>query len=501
MSATEILRADGVHKRYGGVHALRGAHLHVRPGEVHALVGENGSGKSTLLKILSGQVQRDSGEITLAGEPMNVRNAMEALRQGIATVTQETTLAPDLSIAENVFLGHRMVARHGFIDWRSTRRRAREALARLGLDLDPSLPVRRLRPDQQQMVEIARALSIDARVLILDEPTSSLTDDEVESLFRVVGRLRDEGVAVIFVSHRLSEIFRIGDRATVLRDGHTVGEGHLSELERPKLIELMVGHALDDAFDQAEHEQAAPGLVLEVRGLTLPGAFHAVDLDVAPGEIVGLAGLVGAGRSELMEAIFGLRKPQGTVKVAGRPVAYRTPQQAVRDGVAFVPADRKRQGLVLQMSVLQNLMMAATSRIARLRSPRGGEELAVAQRTISELRIHAHSPRSLVSTLSGGNQQKVVLGKWLTTNPKVMMLDEPTRGVDVGAKAEIYRLLFASAERGIGVVVSSSEVPELLTLCNRILVLFRGRVVATLLRDEATEARIAHFAGGHHEQR
>ena len=501
MSATEILRADGVHKRYGGVHALRGAHLHVRPGEVHVLVGENGSGKSTLLKILSGQVHADSGEITLEGKPMHVRNPTEALRRGIATVTQETTLAPDLSIAENVFLGHRMVVRRGFIDWRGTRRRAREALARLGLELDPTLPVRRLRPDQQQMVEIARALSIDARVLILDEPTSSLTDDEVESLFRVVRRLRDEGVAVIFVSHRLSEIFQIGDRATVLRDGHTVGEGPLSELDRPKLIQLMVGHALEESLDQADHEPSVSELALEVRGLTLPGTFDSVDLDVAPGEIVGLAGLVGAGRSELMEAIFGLRKQNGTVKVAGRPVSYRTPQQAVRDGVAFVPADRKRQGLVLQMTVLENLMMAATSRVARLKPPRGGEELAVAQRTISELQIHTHSPRSPVSTLSGGNQQKVVLGKWLTTSPKVMMLDEPTRGVDVGAKAEIYRLLFASAERGIGILVSSSEVPELLTLCHRILVLFRGRVVATLSRDEATEARIAHFAGGHHEQR
>jgi ABC-type sugar transport system ATPase subunit len=501
VSATEILRADGVHKRYGGVHALRGAHLHVRPGEVHVLVGENGSGKSTLLKILSGQVQADSGTIVLEGKPITVRNPTEALRRGIATVTQETTLAPDLSIAENVFLGHRMAARRGLIDWRGTRRRAGEALGRLGLELDPSLPVRRLRPDQQQMVEIARALSIDARVLILDEPTSSLTDDEVEALFAVIRRLREGGVAVIFVSHRLSEVFALADRATVLRDGHTVGGGPMSELDRPKLIELMVGHVLDDTHEQAEREQAAAGLALEVRGLTLAGSFDSVDLDVSPGEIVGLAGLVGAGRSELLEAIFGLRKAHGTIKLEGRTVHYRRPQQAVRDGVAFVPADRKRHGLVLQMSVLENLMMASTSRVARLRPPRSGAELATAQRTIKELRIHAHSPRASVSTLSGGNQQKVVLGKWLTTNPRVMMLDEPTRGVDVGAKAEIYRLLFASAERGIGILVSSSETPELLTLCDSILVLFRGRVVARLSRDEATEARIAHFAGGHHEQR
>ncbi len=416
-------------------------------------------------------------------------------------MTQETTLAPDLSIAENVFLGHRMVARRGMIDWRGTRRRAREALARLGLDLDPSLPVRRLRPDQQQMVEIARALSIDARVLILDEPTSSLTDDEVQALFLVIRRLRDSGAAVIFVSHRLSEVFELADAITVLRDGHTVGGGAMAGFDRPKLIELMVGHALDDAYQQVDRDRQAPGLAMEVRGLSLPGVFDSIDLDIAPGEIVGLAGLVGAGRSELLEAIFGLRKAQGTIKVGGEPASYRRPQQAVRSGVAFVPSDRKRQGLVLQMTVLENLMMASTSRVNRLRPPRAGEELASAQRTISELRIHTHSPRAPVSTLSGGNQQKVVLGKWLTTNPRVMMLDEPTRGVDVGAKAEIYRLLLSTAERGIGILVSSSETPELLTLCHRIVVLFRGRIVATLTRDEATEARIAHFAGGHHDSR
>jgi ABC-type sugar transport system ATPase subunit len=349
------------------------------------------------------------------------------------------------------------------------------------------------------MVEIARALSIDARVLILDEPTSSLTDDEVESLFAVVRRLRADGVAVIFVSHRLSEIFELADRITVLRDGRTVGGGPAAEFDRPRLIELMVGRELDEAFDQSEHEAPDAGPVLQIRQLSMLGVLDSIDLEVAPGEIVGLAGLVGAGRSELLETVFGLHKAQGTIAVAGRAVAYRRPQHAVRDGVAFVPADRKRQGLVLQMSVLENLMMASTSRVARLTPPRADREGATARRMISELRIHTHSPGAPVSTLSGGNQQKVVLGKWLTTSPKVMMLDEPTRGVDIGAKTEIYRLLFEAAERGIGVLVSSSEVPELLTLCDRILVLFRGRVVAALTRAEATEARIAHFAGGHHD--
>jgi ABC-type sugar transport system ATPase subunit len=496
-AGTAIIQADGVHKRYGGVHALRGAGISVYPGEVHTLVGENGSGKSTLLRILSGQIQPDAGSITLAGRPLSVRNPTDALRQGIATVTQETTLAPDLSIAENVFLGHRMAARHGFIDWRRTRALARQALARLDLDLDPGTIVRRLRPDQQQMVEIARALSIDARVLILDEPTSSLTDDEVRSMFGLVRRLRDDGVAVIFVSHRLSEIFELADRVTVLRDGHTVGGGPATEFDRPKLIDLMVGRALIDTQPQAAQDRDA-ATVMRVRNLSLPGVFDSIDLDVSAGEIVGLAGLVGAGRSELLEALFGLRRAHGTVEVGGRAVGYRRPQQAVRDGVAFVPADRKRQGLVLQMSVRDNLMMASTSRAARIRTPRASRELTTVRQVISELQIRTHSPRAPVSTLSGGNQQKVVLGKWLTTSPKVMMLDEPTRGVDIGAKAEIYRLLFSSAERGLGILVSSSETPELLTLCDRILVLFRGRIVAALARADATEARIAHFAGGHH---
>jgi ABC-type sugar transport system ATPase subunit len=491
-----ILRAERMHKRYGGVHALRGATLEIYPGEVHALVGENGSGKSTLLKILSGQVQADEGTITFAGRPVSFRSASDALRAGIATVTQETTLAPDLSIAENVFLGHRMAKRLGLVDWRRTRRLAREALARLSLDLDPATPVRRLRPDQQQLVEIARALSIDARVLILDEPTSSLTDDEVEALFAIVQRLGAEGVATIFVSHRLDEIYAVAERATVLRDGHTVGTGTTAELDRPRLIELMVGRALEDVSAQAQAE-ASGDAVLRVRNLSVPGVLDDVSLDVAPGEIVGLAGLVGAGRSELLEAIFGLRRATGTVAIAGRETVVRNPRRSIRDGLGFVPADRKLQGLVLDMSVRENLMMASTARLARLRRPSAARELGAVLSTIDRLRIRAHSPRAIVSTLSGGNQQKVVLGKWLLTNPKVLMLDEPTRGVDVGAKAEIYRLLFEAAGRGIGVLVSSSENPELLTLCDRILVMFRGRVTAALTRETATEATIAHYAGGH----
>ncbi len=492
-----LLVAEGLHKRYGGVHALRGARLAVRAGEVHALVGENGSGKSTMLRILSGQLQADAGSVTIGGRAAAFRNPADALRSGIATVTQETTLAPDLSVAENVLLGRRMVRRGPVIDWRATRRRALEALRRLGLDVDPSLPVRRLRPDQQQMVEIARALSIDARIVVLDEPTSSLTDDEVESLFSVVRKLRLEGVATIFVSHRLEEVFELADRVTVLRDGHTVGEAAMSELDGPSLIQLMVGRTLEETEPPQLQERGGEA-ALRVRGLSLQRGLAGVDLDVAPGEIVGLAGLVGAGRSELLETVFGLHRPvAGTVEVSGAPASFRNPRQAIRHGVAFVPADRKIQGLVLEMSVRENLVMASTSRLARLRRPTARRELPVVRDSFAGMRIRAHSPRVPVATLSGGNQQKVVLGKWLATRPRILMLDEPTRGVDVGAKSEIHRLLFEAAEGGVGILVSSSENPELLTLCDRILVMFRGRIAAELSRDEATEARIAHFAGGH----
>jgi ABC-type sugar transport system ATPase subunit len=492
-----LLEAEGLYKRYGGVRALNGASLAVRAGEVHALVGENGSGKSTLLKIVSGLLRPDAGSISLAGEQVDFRSPTEALRQGIATVTQETTLALDLSVAENVFLGHRMARRAGVIDWGSTRRRALAALRRLGLEIDTSLPVRRLRTDQRQLVEIARALSMDARVLILDEPTSSLTEDEVESLFRAVRALREQGVATIFVSHRLKEVYELAGHITVLRDGETVGSGPAHEIGRPQLIQLMVGRDLVDALPSAAAETGS-GAALRVRGLSIDGALDGVDLDVAPGEIVGLAGLLGAGRSELLEALFGLRRPRaGTIEIHGAQARLRSPRDAIGCGLALVPADRKLQGLVQRMTVRENLVMAATSSTLRVLPPRTATEQPLVTAAVESMRIRAQSPRAAVGTLSGGNQQKVVLGKWLATEPRVLMLDEPTRGVDVGAKAEIYRLLFEAAEAGVAILVSSSENPELLTLCDRVVVLFRGRISATLTRDEATEARIAHFAGGH----
>lgn len=491
-----VLVAEGVRKRYGGVHALRGARLALRPGEVHGLCGENGSGKSTLLKVISGQVDADDGRVVLEGVETRFGDASEALAAGIATVSQERAVVPDLSVAENIFLGPRKARSWRGIDWRATRRRAREALDRLDCDVELDVPVGRLRPDLQQLVEIARALSTDARVLILDEPTSSLADDEVESLFAAVRLLKGSGVATVFVSHRLEEVFRLVDRVTVLRDGEVVGEGPIGEFDEPRLVHLMIGRELEELeVDHRRHE--VEDAVLRVRDLGVPGRVQGVSFDVGPGEVVGLAGLVGAGRSDLLGALFGLEpEATGRIEIDGAPVRVRDPVQALRAGIGFVPADRKGLGLVLDMSLLENVLMAQTSRRLRFARPRRGAEQPVVDAAVRDFRIVAASTADPVSQLSGGNQQKVVLAKWFGTEPRVLVLDEPTRGVDVGAKAEIYRLLEAAKARGLAILVSSSETPELQRLCDRILVMFRGAIVARLTNEEADEARIARYAIG-----
>jgi rhamnose transport system ATP-binding protein len=496
-----ILRASEVRKSYGGVRALRGVNFELHAGEIHGLVGENGSGKSTLLRILSGQLAPDAGRVLLAGAPVRFGDAAQAMQAGIATVTQETTLVPDLSVAENVFLGPRKQRRWYGIDWRATRSRAREVLERLQLDIRPEDRVSALRPDQLQMVEIARALSMNARVVILDEPTSALTDDEVAALFDSVRALRQQGVAIAFVSHRMNEVFELVDRVTVLRDGSLVGTGPIEKYDQAGLIGMMIGRELGnlDLGDQA-HASANP--VLRVRNFNVPGRVVDVALEVEKGEIVGLAGLVGAGRSALLEGLFGADpRASGSVEIDGRAAVLRDTRSAMRLGIGYVPADRKLLGLVQHMSVRENLLMAESSRMWRMRRPTRSRELALVEDAVGRLGIVNESVDLPVARLSGGNQQKVVLAKWLAIKPKVLLLDEPTRGVDVGSKAEIYKLLDEIKEGGVGILVSSSETPELMLLCDRILVMYRGRIVASLTREEATEARIAQYALGHHEVR
>jgi len=498
------LELRGVQKWYGGVHALRGADLVVplNVGTVHGLLGENGSGKSTLLGVLSGQIRPNAGGVLIDGRPIALSSPLAALRHGIAMVAQETYVLADLTVAENIMLGRRSSRGPVGIRWSDVRRRAGEVLARLNLDYDLDTLVGKMRPDQQQMVEIARVLASDSRLLILDEPTSSLTDDQASALFGTIRRLRTQGVATIFVSHRLDEVMGLVDHLTILRDGVTVCSNPIADFTPDRIITDMVG-------PRAQREQRAnatlmersdtrQGVALSVRGLSVPKVVHDVDLQVAPGEIVGLAGLVGAGRSEMLSAIFGADPlASGQVEVHGKPVALGSTRSAIDAGLGYVPPDRKLQGLVLSMSVRANLTMVAGGSRMRLRAPSAAAERAVVDRAVETMRLRAASPHMPVGMLSGGNQQKVALGKWLVEQPRCLLLDEPTRGVDAGAKEEIHRILRESTNSGLALLVSSSEYDELLTLCDRILVAFRGRIVASLDRDEADQATIARYAGGY----
>jgi ABC-type sugar transport system ATPase subunit len=500
-----LLELRDIHKRFGGVHALRGADFSVPldTGVIHGLLGENGSGKSTLLGVLSGQLRPDAGHILMDGRPITFPSPVEALEHGIAMVTQEISILPDLTVAENIMLGRRRSRGRFGIAWRDVRRRAAAVLERLSLDYDPDGLVGRLRPDQQQMVEIARVLATDARILILDEPTSSLTDDQASALFTVIRRLRAQGVAIIFVSHRLDEVMGLVDELTILRDGVTVCSAPIAEFTPDRIIEEMVGKRL---LEQRDADSGAPGRAgdrggapaLRVRSLSVPGRVHDVDLEVWPKEIVGLAGLVGAGRSEMLEAIFGATpRSSGTVELNGRVLRAGEPRTAIAAGLGYVPPDRKTQGLILSMTVRQNLTMASTLNRPRFSLPRARVEKAAMDRAVSSMHLRAASPNVAAGTLSGGNQQKVALGKWLAGQPACLLLDEPTRGVDAAAKEEIHRILRDSAEAGLAMLVSSSEYDELLELCDRILVAFRGRLVAALSADEADQATIARFAGGY----
>jgi ribose transport system ATP-binding protein/rhamnose transport system ATP-binding protein len=489
-----------LHKWFGGVHALDDAHMTIRkPGVVHALLGQNGSGKSTLLNVLSGQLRPDSGTIELDGREVSFRSPPDALAQGISMVSQETALAEHLSIAENILLGRRLVRGPTGIDWPASRVKAGEILARLGVQYDPGRLVSSLRPDQKQMVEIARALSTDVRILVLDEPTSSLTDEEVQWLFAAIRRLKERDVCVLYVSHRLPEIFAVCDEVTVLRDGVTVAEGPITDFTPTTIVDAMVGSARARGTRMGGTAPTGAPL-LEIQNLSVAGSLSDACLEVREGEIVGLAGLEGSGRRELIEVVFGLRpRTSGTILLAGAQYSSNNPRDAIKQGIGFVPPDRKVEGVILPMTVQDNLGLPATSEFFRLLDPRRGAVRSDSAKVAQMLSIKAELDAP-ARTLSGGNQQKVVLGKWMVRPPRLLLLDEPTRGVDVAAKEEIHRQLREAASRGIAMLVSSSEYDELLEMCDRILVLFRGRIVADLRSEEATEIRIAALAGGANEQ-
>jgi ABC-type sugar transport system ATPase subunit len=502
IGAAPLLEVTGVHKRFGGVHALRGVSLSVSAGEVHALVGENGAGKSTLINILAGAVRRDAGRVVFAGREVDFHSPAESQEVGIAVIHQELATLPTLTVAENLLMG-RLPAHRGWLDRVAMARDSRSLLADVGLDVDPRTPIRELSLSQQQLVEIARALSTNARLLVMDEPSSSLTEHETQRLLHLVRKLRDKGVAILYVSHRMAEIFSTADRLTVYRDGAHVGTMETASTTPARVVGLMVGRALaspgpSDARRLGDELLVVRGLTRRTRagdggGVTL----HDVSFTVRRGEIVGLAGLVGSGRSEVARAIFGVdRFDAGEILLEQCAVHFGSPGDAIRAGIAMVPEDRKALALFSEKPLRWNVSMAKLPALRRFGFIGRSRERALATAQVERLRVRAPGLEAPVRVLSGGNQQKTVLGRWLATRPKLLILDEPTHGVDVGAKAEIAALVRSLAADGVAILLISSELPEVLELSDRVLVMRAGRLVATLDRAEASERAVMLHATG-----
>jgi ribose transport system ATP-binding protein len=489
-----LLAMHGIAKSYDGVRALRGAELEVRRGEVHALLGENGAGKSTLMKILVGAVQRDEGTIELDGAPIEIRDRQDAYAAGIAVVFQHPELVDELSIAENVSLG-RERSRLGVVDRRAARERTRRALRRLGVELSPERAAAGLRAGERQLVEIARALAYDARLLVLDEPTASLGRREVEHLFAVVRELRDQGVGIVYISHRLDEIFELADRVTVLRDGATVGRVQATETTPAELIRMLVGREMGHVFRKESHVRDR--VVLAAEGVATDAGLADVSLQLHEGEVLGVYGLLGSGRTELARALYGAdRLRAGRILVDGRPATLGTPADAARRGIGLVPEDRTRQGTFPRLSVRENVTLAGGGGPGRFGLVRRRQEVAGARDVVARLRVRTSSIEAAASTLSGGNQQKLVFGRWLVAGARVLLLDDPTVGVDVGAKDEIYRIVADLTRDGTAVLLLSSELPEVLGLADRMLVLRGGRVAGELTGEAMTEERALALALG-----
>ena len=503
-SPASFLEMRNITKSFPGVRALDGVSFDLHRGEVHALVGENGAGKSTLMKVLGGVYPHPEygGEILIEGEPQRFANVRDAEKVGIAVIYQELSLVREMTVGENIFLG-REPKRFGVIRWDELYRRARSLLDDLHLPIDPHTPVRLLGIGQQQLVEIAKALSHDAQVLVLDEPTAALTDSEVETLFGILQSLRERGVGMIYISHKLDEVFRISDRITVLRDGKTVGTNPTSQWTESEVIARMVGRDVGDIFPTVAHQMGQ--VIFEARNITVtdPDAHKRLvddfSFSVRSGEVLGIAGLMGAGRSDLLMAIFGAHAGavSGEVRLDGKRVQIKTPADAIKQGIGFVTEDRKRFGLVLDQTILNNMTLAGLRQISGRFVTSIDAESAAGERAMKDLRIKAKSVFTVAGTLSGGNQQKVVLAKWLLTKPRVLFLDEPTRGIDVGAKQEIYNQISALAKAGLAIVLVSSELPEVLGLSDRIIVLHEGRKTGEFTRANATPEAVMACATGH----
>lgn len=501
MTQSPLIEIDRITKRFPGVVALENVSLPIAAGECHAIVGENGAGKSTLMKILSGVISQYEGDLRLRGRAVRFRSTRDAESAGVSIIHQELNLVEQLTAAANIFLGRERHGMFGLLDDRAMERMAGELLAELECHVAPQTPAGNLRVGDQQLIEIAKALSLNTEILIMDEPTSALTEAEVERLYRVLSGLRKRGVTILYISHKLDEIFRLSDRVTVLRDGRLVATLPTADTNATEVTHLMVGRAMEAIDFGAPRELGE--VVLETKDLCLPRLGHArpwrlqdVSFSLRRGEILGIAGLMGAGRTELLECLFGATQqpPTGEILLAGRPVRFRDPHDAMRARIAFVTEDRKRLGLFSQMSVGQNVTLCRLPQATRGGWISRHREQRMAGRMVERLGVKTAGLDTPMTSLSGGNQQKVILGRWLLTEPRLLLLDDPTRGVDVGAKADLYRLMKELCRTGIAIVMTSSELPELLTVCDRILVLSEGRLTADFTREEATEQKIMEAA-------
>ena len=492
----QVLQLRGICKRFGGVTALNDVGLRIRAGEVMALIGENGAGKSTLVKTLTGIYQPDAGSILLGGDDVRFGSAQEAMRAGITAVHQETVMFDELTVAENIYVGRQPTC--GFpprVDWARIEAEAEKLFARLEVSLPVRARVKDLSVAQRHFVEIARALSQNARVVIMDEPTASLSQREIHELYRIIAQLKQAGTAVIFISHKFDEIFEVADSYTVLRDGQFVAEGSLSDISEPELVSLMVGRAIHQTFPKAEVELGET--LLQVSGFCHPTEFDQVSFSLKKGEILGFYGLVGAGRSEVMQALFGLSSGvRGNVAIAGKNVTITCPRDAIGHGIAYVPEDRQHQGAHLSVPIMHNITLPILSKIGFFLRGRRAQETAIARHFGEQLELKAHHLMQHVSELSGGNQQKVVLGKWLATNPKVIILDEPTKGIDIGSKSAVHKFISDLVTRGLSVILVSSELPEVLGLADRIIVMHQGHIRKEFSRADATPENVVAAASG-----
>ena len=491
MQTNPILKVEALTKKFDGIPALRDTSFELLAGEVHSLTGENGAGKSTFIRILSGLHRGDGGRLLIDGNEVWIRTPGDAQKLGIAVIYQDFDLAPNLSIADNLLLGREPAGLFGFINRREQQRLAARCLERVGLEQDTDTLVENLSVARRQLVAIARAISVNARILVMDEPTSALASDEIENLLQLIVKLKETGTSVLYISHKLDEVFRISDRITVFRDGETIGTRTVAETSAQEIISMMVGRDLKDLYTKTSHVQ--DDVLLEAKGIQKHGIFNNTDFSLRPGEILGFYGLKGAGRSEMMGTLFGLDSPdEGEILLEGKTVRIRSPADAIRNGIGYVPEDRMVRGLFPNMNAGENMTISAVDKLNRLGFiDRQGERKTAAD-YISRLKIRMTGMGQMISALSGGNQQKIILARWLINDPKVLILDEPTAGIDVGAKSEIYELIDQLAARGMGIILISSELPEILGMADRILVMHAGKIVGEFSREEATEEILMH---------